>query len=263
VSASVLTTIVAGVAQITLNRPEKRNALDRATIAALTAELRHCGANSAVRAVQITGAGKVFCAGADLTEMQAQAHASEAANLADAEQLATMLAVLDSMPKPTLARVNGDGYGGALGLLGACDIVVAVDAAKFAFTEVRLGIIPAVISPFVVGKIGESAARRYFLTAETLTAATLKELGLVHEVVAADQLDASCARITEALLQGAPLALTEAKALVRDFARASAASRAAASLEAAARLARLRVQPEAQEGFAAFFSKRKASWRPD
>jgi methylglutaconyl-CoA hydratase len=262
-SASVLTTIAAGVAQITLNRPEKRNALDRATIAALSSELRACAGNSAVRLVQITGAGSAFCAGADLTEMQAQAQASEAANLADAEQLATMLAVLDSMPKPTLARVNGDGYGGALGLLGACDIVVAVDAAKFAFTEVRLGIIPAVISPFVVGKIGESAARRYFLTAETLTAATLKELGLVHEVVAADQLDASCARITEALLKGAPEAMAEAKELIRDVAQAAARDRAAVSLQAAARLARLRVQAEAREGFNAFFAKRKASWRQD
>src|SRR5258708_4515788 len=185
-SAPVLSTIAGGVAQITLNRPEKRNALDRTTIAALSAELQGCAGNADVRLVQITGAGNVFCAGADLTEMQAQAHAGEAANLADAEQLATMLVVLDSMPKPTLARVNGDGYGGALGLLSACDIVVAVDTAKFAFTEVRLGIIPAVISPFVLGKIGESAARRYFLSAETLTAATLKDLGLIHEVVAAD-----------------------------------------------------------------------------
>jgi len=170
---------------------------------------------------------------------------------------------LDSMPKPTLARVNGDGYGGALGLLAACDVVVAVDAAKFAFTEVRLGIIPAVISPFVLGKIGESAARRYFLSAETLTAATLKELGLIHEVVAADQLDAVCSRITEALLMGAPRALAEAKTLIRDMARTSAPNRAAASSEAAARLARLRVQAEAREGFSAFFAKRKAGWRQD
>jgi methylglutaconyl-CoA hydratase len=262
-SAPVLTAIGAGVAHITLNRPDKRNALDRATITALTAELRHCAANTAVRAVQITGAGSVFCAGADLTEMQAQAHASEAANLADAEQLATLLAVLDSLPKPTLARVNGNGYGGALGLLAACDIVVSVDTAQFAFTDVRLGIIPAVVSPFVLGKIGESAARRYFLTAETMTAATLQELGLAHEVVPADLLDARCESIIEALLQGAPFALAEAKALVRDVAHASAAGRAAASIEAAARLARLRVQAEAQEGFAAFFGKRKASWRLD
>jgi methylglutaconyl-CoA hydratase len=263
VNPPVLTTIDAGVARITLNRPDKRNALDRATVAGLSSELRRCAEDSAVRVVQITGAGNVFCAGADLTEMQAQATAGEAANLADAEQLASMLAVLDSMPKPTLARVNGDGYGGALGLLGACDIVVAADAAKFAFTEVRLGIVPAVISPFVLGKIGESAARRYFLTAETLSAATLKELGLVHEVVSADLLDAGCTRITEALLKGAPRAQAEAKALIRDVARATGGNRAAASLEAAARLARLRVQAEAQEGFSAFFAKRKATWRQD
>jgi len=262
-SAPVLTSIDAGVARVTLNRPDKRNALDRATLSMLSAELRHCASNPAVRVVQLTAAGSVFCAGADLGEMQAQVEASEAANLADAEQLATLLAILDSIPKPTLARVNGDGYGGALGLLGACDIVVAVEHAKFAFTEVRLGIIPAVISPFVLGKIGERAARRYFLTAETLTAATLKELGLVHEVVAADQLDATCARITLDLLKAAPQALAEAKLLIRDVAHASARNRAAASLDAAARLARLRVQAEAQEGFSAFFAKRKANWRQD
>jgi len=261
VNSSVLLTVEAGVARLTLNRPEKRNALDRGTIAALTSELQRCAGDPAVRLVQITGAGKAFCAGADLNEMQAQAGASEAANLADAEQFATLLAVLDSMPKPTLARVNGDGYGGALGLMAACDIVVAVDSAKFAFTEVRLGIIPAVISPFVLGKIGERAARRYFLTAELMTAATLKEMGLAHEVVAADLLDAGCRRIAEALLQGAPGALAQAKVLIRDMARTAARDRAAASLEAAARLARLRVQAEAQEGFGAFFSKRKPGWR--
>ena len=183
VPAAVLADLRLGVAHLTINRPDKRNALDRATIAALGAELRRCADDPAVRVVQLTGAGEVFCAGADLGEMQAQAKAGQADNLKDAEQLAAMLALLDAIPKPTLARVNGDGYGGALGLIGACDIVVATDAAKFAFTEVRLGIIPAVISPFVLGKIGESAARRYFLTAETLSAAALQELGLVHEVV--------------------------------------------------------------------------------
>jgi methylglutaconyl-CoA hydratase len=263
VSAPVLIAIAAGVAEITLNRPEKRNALDRATIELLTSELRRCAGDSAVRVVQITGTGKVFCAGADLSEMQAQAEASEADNLADAERLATMLAVLDSMPKPTLARVNGDGYGGALGVLGACDIVVAVEDAKFAFTEVRLGIIPAVVSPFVLGKMGESAARRYFLTAETLNAATLKQLGLVHEIVPGDLLDLSCTRIIEALLRAAPQALAEAKMLIREVSHGAAQNRAAASKQAAARLARLRVQAEAQEGFSAFFAKRKASWRQD
>jgi len=272
VNAPVLTAVGAGIARITLNRPDKRNALDRATIALLSAELRRCALDPAVRVVQITGAGGVFCAGADLTEMQAQAQASESANLADAEQLASMLALLDSMPKPTLARVNGDGYGGALGLLAACDIAVAADDAKFAFTEVRLGIIPAVVSPFVLGKIGESAARRYFLTAETLTAATLKKLGLVHEVVPGVELDACCTRLIDALLKAAPNALAEAKTLISEVAGGAsgtagsggaAANRAAASREAAARLARLRIQTEAQEGFNAFFAKRKANWRPD
>jgi methylglutaconyl-CoA hydratase len=262
-SASVSTSIAAGVARITLDRPEKRNALDRATIAGMSRELRRCAEDDAVRVVQITGAGKTFCAGADLGEMRQQVQADEASNLKDAEQLAAMLALLDSMPKPTLARVNGDGYGGALGLLSACDIVIAAEDAKFAFTEVRLGIIPAVISPFVLAKMGERAARRYFLSAEILSASALKDLGLVHEVVPAELLDATCARITEALLKGAPQALAEAKLLIRDMAQVPAAKRAAASAEAASRLARLRVLPEAQEGFAAFFGKRKPGWRQD
>jgi methylglutaconyl-CoA hydratase len=263
VGAPVLMTLSDGVARITLNRPEKRNALDRATIAALSSALHECAGNPAVRVLQITGAGELFCAGADLAEMQAQVAAGEAANLADAEQLATMLAVLDAMPKPTVARVNGDGYGGALGLIGACDIVVAVDSAKFAFTEVRLGIIPAVISPFVLGKMGERAARRYFLTAERLSAATLRDLGLIHEVVPADLLDSTCERLTEAVLKGAPQALAAAKALIRDVAHTSAQDRASLSIAMAGRLAQLRVQPEAQEGFRAFFEKRKAGWLPD
>jgi methylglutaconyl-CoA hydratase len=260
-SAPVTTGLVGGVARITLNRPDKRNALDSATISALSAALRQCADDAAVRIVELTGAGDVFCAGADLSEMQAQAQASEGENLAHAEKLASLLGLLDSLAKPTLARVNGDGYGGALGLLGACDIVVAVDTAKFAFTEVRLGIIPAVVSPFVLGKITESAARRYFLTAETMSSATLKDMGLVHEVVSADQLDAECAGIIDALRKGAPQALGEAKALIRDVARGSAQERANASVRMAARLARLRVNDEAREGFSAFFAKRKPNWR--
>jgi methylglutaconyl-CoA hydratase len=260
-SAPLLRSTVSGVAHVTLNRPEKRNALDRATIAALTEELGRCAADASVRAVQLTGAGDVFCAGADLAEMQAQTHASETDNLRDAQALASMLATLDALPKPTLARVNGDGYGGALGVLACCDIVVVAERAKFAFTEVRLGIIPAVISPFVLGKIGERAARRYFLTSETLTAGHLKEMGLAHEVVPSEELDERCADIIEALKRGAPTAQAEAKRLVRDMTRVSPHDRPAASREAAQRLARLRVQSEAQEGFTAFFAKRKASWR--
>jgi methylglutaconyl-CoA hydratase len=262
-SGSPLTSAVSGgVARLALNRPDKRNALDRATLSALGEALARCAAEPEVRMVQLTGVGNVFCAGADLTEMQAQAHASEAENLAHAGDLARVLSALDSFPKPTLARVNGDGYGGALGLIAACDIVVASEAAKFAFTEVRLGIIPAVVSPFVLGKIGESAALRYFLTAETMSAATLKQIGLAHETVPADALDATCSGIIDAILRGAPGAQSAAKALVRD-ARVAPGQRGVASLRLAARLANLRVQAEAQEGFAAFFAKRKASWRQD
>ena len=252
-----------GVAHVTLNRPDKRNALDGATIAALGAALRQCASDPKVRVLSLTGAGNVFCSGADLAEMQAQAEGSEEQNLAHAEKLAILLGELDSFSKPTLARVNGDGYGGALGLIAACDIAIVAEGARFAFTEVRLGIIPAVVSPFVLGKISESAARRYFLTAETMGAATLKELGLAHEVVAADTLDAACNRVSEAILKGAPGALSEAKVLIRTVAHAAACERAEASLRMAARLARLRVAEEAQEGFSAFFAKRKPAWRPD
>jgi methylglutaconyl-CoA hydratase len=261
--APVTTRVAGGVAHVTLDRPEKRNALDSATIAALGSALVQCAGDPAVRVMQLSGAGAVFCAGADLAEMQAQAAASESENLAHAQNLAALLSALDSFPKPTLARVNGDGYGGALGLIAACDIVIAVESAKFAFTEVRLGIIPAVVSPFVLGKIGESAARRYFLTAESMTSAQLLGLGLVHEAVPAEALDAACTRMTDAILKGAPAALREAKRLIRDVAHGSARHRAAASTEMAARLAQLRVQAEAQEGFAAFFAKRKAAWRQD
>jgi methylglutaconyl-CoA hydratase len=259
VDGGIQTSIAAGLARITIDRPEKRNALDRATIAALTAALERCEGDPAVRVVQITGAGHVFCAGADLAEMRSQRDASEEDNLADAGRLTALLGTLDSISKPTLARVNGDGYGGALGLLGACDIVIAAVDAKFAFTEVRLGIIPAVISPFVLAKIGESAARRYFLTAETLTAERLKELRLVHEVAPAGELDRSCERMVAALLLAAPGAVAEAKRLIRDVARATE-DRAALSADMARRLARLRVQTEAQEGFRAFFEKRKPGW---
>jgi methylglutaconyl-CoA hydratase len=259
----VETRLAGGIAHVTLNRPDKRNALDAATLEALTTELLRCEQDSAVRVVQLTGSGAVFCAGADLLEMQAQRQASEADNLAHARKLSRLLGVLHALPKPTVARVNGDGYGGALGLIGACDIVVVAEAAKFAFTEVRLGIIPAVISPFVLGKMSESAALRYFQTAESIDAATLKEIGLAHEVAPEPQLDATCTRITDALLKGAPSALAQAKALIRDVAQRDPRSRVEASQEMAARLARLRVQPEAREGFEAFFAKRRPTWRRD
>ena len=256
----VTVAVSGGVAHVTLNRPEKRNALDAASIGALGRALQQCADDPHVRVLQLTGAGNAFCAGADLGEMQSQAQASAAENLAHARKLATVLIALDSFPKPTLAKVNGDGYGGALGLIAACDIVVAVDSARFALTEVRLGLIPAVVSPFVLGKIGESAARRYFLTAETMSAATLKAIGLAHETVPEGMLDAVCGGLVEAILKGAPGAQSAAKQLIRD-AQPGPSHRGTTSLEMAKRLANLRVQAEAQEGFAAFFAKRKPNWQ--
>lgn len=259
--SSVAVELEAGLARVAINRPDKRNALDAPTITELTTALERCAADPKVRVVQLSGSGKVFCAGADLAEMQAQVNASEADNLAHARKLSNLLAVLNELPKPTLGRINGDGFGGALGLLAACDIVIAVEEAKFAFTEVRLGIIPAVISPFVLAKIPEGAARRYFLTAETLSAADLKRLGLIHEVVPVAKLDEACGGVVDSLLRGAPGAQAAAKLLIRDMLDAEARGRGAASGEAAARLAKLRVLPEAQEGFSAFFGKRKPAWR--
>jgi methylglutaconyl-CoA hydratase len=259
----VQSTVMNGVARLTLNRPDKRNALNRATLDALSRELQRCQQDSAVRVVQLTGAGKVFTAGADLSEMQAQADATEADNVEHAQVLAKSLAALYAFPKPTLARVNGDGFGGALGLIAACDIVVVRDDAKFAFTEVRLGLIPAVISPFVLAKIGESAALRYFQTAEVFSAAKLLQMGLAHEVVPADGLDYACEALLAELIRGAPGAQSEAKKLIRQGVNRLGGERPQAAMQLAAQLARLRVQPEAREGFAAFFAKRKAQWRID
>jgi methylglutaconyl-CoA hydratase len=248
--------------RLTLDRPDKRNALDRATIDALSGELLRSAQDDGVRVVEITGAGDVFCAGADLAEMRAQVDATEAQNLEHAARLARLLGTLDSLPKPTVAIVNGDGYGGALGLIACCDVVIAVDTAGFAFSEIRLGLVPAMISPFVLEKMPLSAARRYFLTGERLTAAELRHHGLVHEVVAVGDMDSTCARIRRALLDAAPRAQGHAKALLRDVAHPGA-DRGAQSLKLAALLARLRVQPEAREGFDAFFGKRPPSWRVD
>jgi methylglutaconyl-CoA hydratase len=261
--SEVEVSLAGGVARVTINRPDKRNALSRSAIEALTTELERLAADPAARVVVLTGAGDVFSAGADLVEMRAQAQAPEQDNLAHARTLARLLGTLDALPKPTVARVNGDGYGGALGLIAACDMVVVADRARFAFTEVRLGIIPAVISPFVLARIGEHAARRYFLTADTLSANELQAIGLAHQVVARDALDATCERYVQSLLKGAPGALAEAKRLIRDMSPGAPTDRLAASEEAARRLARLRVAPEAQEGFNAFFEKRKPTWRTE
>ncbi len=247
-----------GSAWITLNRPEIHNAFDDRLIAELTAELTRLGDEAAVRAVVLTGSGKSFSAGADLNWMRRTATYGEAENLADARALAKLMATLNELPKPTIARVNGAALGGGTGLVACCDIVVASAAAVFGTTEVRLGLIPSVIGPYVVAAVGVRQARRLMLTGERIGAVEAARIGLVHEVVEADQLDAAVDTILHHLLQGGPDALTAAKRLVQDLAGQPIGPDL---IDATAqRIAALRATPEAREGVAAFLAKRPASW---
>ncbi len=248
-----------GVRTLTLNRPEVHNAFDDALIAELTAALAAAEADRAVRAVVLTGAGRSFSAGADIGWMKRAGGYGEAENLADADALGRLLTTLDRLGKPTVARINGAVIGGGMGLVAACDVAVAVERAVFATTEVRLGIVPAVISPFVVRAIGQRQARRLFLTGERIDARRACTIGLVHEVAHDDAaLDAAVAKVLADVLLGGPAALAEAKALVAMVATHPADD---ARLDEAVRLiARLRASDEAKEGLGAFLAKRPPAW---
>jgi methylglutaconyl-CoA hydratase len=249
-----------GSARITLNRPEIHNAFDDRLIAELTAALAALAHDDAVRVVVLTGSGKSFSAGADLNWMRRTSTYGEAENLADAKALAKLMATLNELPKPTIARVNGAALGGGTGLVACCDIVVASSHAMFGTTEVRLGLIPAVIGPYVVAALGVRQARRLMLTGERIGAAEAARIGLVHEVVAADELDAAIATILDHLLKGGPDALAAAKRLVHDL--AGRPIDAELIDYTARRIAALRATPEAREGVAAFLDKRPANWLP-
>ena len=203
-----------GVATVTLNRAEVHNAFNDAVIADLTGVLRRLGDDDKVRAVVLRAEGKSFSAGADLGWMQRMAGYGHAENLADAGALAELMRVLNFLPKPTVSRVQGAAFGGGVGLVACCDIAIASDAASFSLSEVRLGLIPAVISPYVVAAIGERAARRYFLTAERFGADEALRIGLVHQVVPADQLDSAVDTILTRLSEGGPAAQRAAKDLI-------------------------------------------------
>jgi methylglutaconyl-CoA hydratase len=248
-----------GVATLTLNRPDRHNAFDDALIAELTAALQRLGGRVDVRAVVLASTGRSFSAGADLGWMQRMAGYSEAENRADAAGLARLLHALDRLPRPTLAVVQGNAYGGGVGLVACCDVVLAAERATFALTEVRLGLTPATISPYVVNAIGPRQARRYFTTAETIPAARAREIGLVHEVVPEVELDAARDRIVDTLLQGAPGAQAEAKALV--FLCEGRPVDEALGEETSRRIAARRASPEGREGIGAFLGKRLPAWR--
>ncbi|WP_068809369.1 enoyl-CoA hydratase/isomerase family protein [Thauera phenolivorans] len=247
-----------GVATIWMNRPEVHNAFNAQLIADLGAACRELDADAAVRVVVLAGRGKSFSAGADLNWMKAAGEAGEAENFADAMKLAGMLRTLAEMTKPTIARVHGAALGGGMGLASACDICVAGERAVFATSEVRFGIIPSAISPYVIRAIGERQAGRYFQTAERIGAVRAAELGLAHEAVATDALDARVKEVVDALLQGGPKSQAAAKALIR-----AVASRPVDDTvveDTARRIAGLRATPEAKEGLAAFLEKRPAAW---
>lgn len=247
-------------ATIALNRPEMHNAFDDKLIRELTIALIELEREPNVRAIVLTGTGASFSAGADMIWMRRMAAAPEPDNREDAMRLAELLRTLAFLSKPTIARVNGSAFGGGVGLIACCDIAIAGSEAKFGLTEVKLGLVPAVISPYVVDAIGARHALRLFQTAETFDATQALAMGLVHEVVATDGLDAAVQRQTDLLAKSGPIAVSEAKALALRVAGRIEERRKLLDEENAALIARLRVSTEGQEGLTAFLDKRKPTW---
>jgi methylglutaconyl-CoA hydratase len=247
-----------GVARVTLNRPELRNAFDDALIQKLHAAFDDVSKDKSIRVMVLAGNGPAFCAGADLNWMKRMAGYGYAENLADAKALAEMLAALDRLPKPTIARVHGPVFAGGTGLVAACDIAVGTPEAKFCLSEAKLGLSPATISPYVMRAMGERAARRYFLTAEVFDAAEAHRLGMLSALVPANALDPTIDELVKHLLAGGPEAHAKIKALIR--AVAGRRPDDALVAETAQRIAEIRGSPEGKEGIAAFLEKRKASW---
>lgn len=248
------------VARLRMNRPELHNAFDAMLIAALTGALEGLAHDDEVRVVVLEGDGPSFSAGADMNWMRGMAAAGETENRDDALALARLMRTLDELPKPTIARVHGAAFGGGVGLVACCDIAIATTEAKFGLTESKLGLLPAVISPYVIEAIGPRQARRWFATAELFDAATALHIGLLHAVVPASELDAAIERQIALLLKAGPLASAHAKALVRRV--AGERDRDRLDADNASLIAQLRVSPEGQEGLGAFLDKRKAHWSP-
>ncbi len=248
-----------GITRVMIDRPDRHNAFDEALIATLTTTFESLGSDPAVRAIILSGNGKSFCAGADIGWMRRAAGWSEAENRADALKLSDMLAAIDTCPKPVIARVHGVVAGGGVGLVACADMAVAIEGAQFRLSEVRLGLTPATISPFVIGKIGAGEARRWFLTAEGFGAAEAQRIGLTHETAIDDSAaDAVISNWLAHLSAAAPGAVADAKALIRDVAGRPVGDELRA--ETAARIAARRASAEGREGLAAFFDKRKPEW---
>ena len=247
-----------GVSTVTLNRPEVRNAFNDEVIAELTAVFIELGKREEVRCIVLAANGTAFCAGADLNWMKRMADYTRDENVADAGALAEMLRVVYVCPKPTIAKVQGDVYAGGTGLVAACDIAVSVDTAGYCLSEVRLGLIPATISPYVIRAMGARAAHRYFLTAERFDAAEALRIGFVHEVVAAAELDAKVAELAKALVNAGPEAVKLCKRLVQDVAQQEISSSLIQMTVDG--IADIRVSAEGREGVQSFLQKRKPNW---
>lgn len=246
------------VAHVYLNRPEVRNAFNDAVIAELRASFEHLGADDSLRAIVLGGHGKAFCAGADLSWMREMAGYDWAQNHADAARLAEMLWTIYRCPVPVIARVHGDCYAGGVGLVAACDVVVAAEGVQFCLSEARLGLLPGTIAPYVLRALGEQAARRYFITAERFDAAAAKMHGLVHACVPAEALDAQVNEIVAALVANGPAAVRACKKLVQDL--AGQPIDALMRDDTARRIADIRASAEGREGVEAFLDKRAPAW---
>jgi methylglutaconyl-CoA hydratase len=252
-----------GIVTLALDRPEARNALSAALVGELTAALESLAADATVRAVVLTGAGSVFCAGADIGEMRAAGTETAANNEADARRFAGMLETLERQPQPTVALVNGAAFGGAVGLVAACDLCIAAADARFALSEVRLGLVPAMISPYLLRAMGPREARRWCLTGEVMDAATARRVGLVHEIADESAPGVALEAMLSALLAGAPGAQAEIKRLLRHVTGRSDAQDAALLADTARWIARVRAGSEAREGLTAFLERRKPGWFRD
>lgn len=256
--SSLQVTVEGAVARITLNQPEVRNAFSDDVIADITAAFTEVGACDDVRAVVLAAEGTAFCAGANLNWMRRMADYTREENLADAAKLGEMLRVIYECPKPTIARVQGDVVAGGMGLVAACDMAVSADTAGFCLSEVRLGLIPATISPYVIRSMGARAAHRYFLTAERFDAKEAHRIGFVHAVVAPEQLDVQVGEWLKALTSASPNAVRACKRLVMDVAeREINADLIAATVEG---IADIRASGDGREGVQAFLQKRKPGW---
>lgn len=249
-----------GIATLTLNRPAVHNAFDAALVARLTESLVGLKERGDARIIVLTGAGRSFSAGADVHWMRSMAGCSEEENIEDALHLADLMSLLNSMPLPTVARVNGHAYGGGVGLIACCDIAIASNEARFALSEVRLGLVPAVISPYVITAIGERNARRLFLSAEAMDAKLARRVGLVHEIAKPNKLDDALEHQLGMLLKGGPNALRESKELIFTVEGGAISADEALKHRTAQIIAQLRVSAEGQEGLAAFLEKRAPKW---